>query len=84
MYKFDETDLKNLEKIREITITDYKVDENGCMSGKDMACIIDDLLHEIERLEEAKEDSERYYQDNWKPAYRNDYEYYGVNPKDFY
>lgn len=68
MYKFDETDLNNLQKVKEITLTDYKLDENGCMSGEDMASIIDELLYEIEDLKQSNKETESYYQSNWKPS----------------
>lgn len=69
MYKLDEIDLENLEKVKEITKTDYKV-ENECISGKDMANIIDELLYEIKHLKEINELNEQYYQENWQPIYR--------------
>ena len=83
-YKLDETDLKNLEKVREYTSTAYYPDKEGCMNGEDMFSIIDELLREIEYLEEEKREIEQDRDENYKPAYRDEYDYYGVSRKDFY
>lgn len=75
MYKLEIEDLKNLEKVREITITDYKTDEEGYMSGEDIFCIIDDLIRETEHWEEEynnlKNRMESYYE--LKKEWREDY-----------
>lgn len=52
------------------------------LENKELKEKIEDLKHEIEHLKQAKEDSEAYYQDNWKPITPN--AMYGVNDRDFY
>ena len=83
-YKLDKKDLENLKKVREITRTDYKVDENGYIEVEDLTCIIDELLREIEHLEEEKKGIEQDRNDNYVPRFRDKYEEYGVSEKDFY
>lgn len=41
-----------------------------------------DLEYEIVKLKQAKEDTERYYQDNWRPIPTSTY--YGIRERDFY
>lgn len=81
-HQLDETDLKNLEKVREITRTDYKTDKNGYIEVEDLTCIIDELLGEIEHLKEEKEEIEQDRDDNYKPISYKDQ--VGVSDKDFY
>lgn len=52
------------------------------LENKELKEKIEELEHEIEHLRQAKEDSEAYYQDNWKPITPN--AMYGVNDRDFY
>ena len=41
---------ERIEKIKEITLTDYE-DVDGTVSIEDVDCIIDDLIYEIEYLQ---------------------------------
>lgn len=52
------------------------------LENKELKEKIEELEHEVEHLKQAKEDSEAYYQDNWKPITPN--AMYGVNDRDFY
>ena len=42
---------ERIEKIKEITLTDYE-DVDGTVSIEDVDCIIDDLIYKIEYLQE--------------------------------
>lgn len=42
---------ERIEKIKEITLTDYE-DVDGTISTEDVDCIIDDLIYKIEYLQE--------------------------------
>ena len=43
---------------------------------------VEELQHEIEVLKQSNEDTERYYQDNWRPIPTSTY--YGIRERDFY
>ena len=43
---------------------------------------INELEYQIEKLKKDKEDSEAYYQDNWRPIPTSTY--YGIRERDFY
>lgn len=66
--------MKYIDRIREITMTDYK----DKPTKWDMECIIENLLFYIEDLEEKIKDAENN-DDDIDP-----YELYGVSRKDFY
>lgn len=59
-YKLDKKDLENLKKVKQITMTDYEVDDNGYMTGSELACMIDELIGCYEHTEEE-----------WKKKYEN-------------
>ena len=52
------------------------------LENKELKEKIEKLEHEIEHLRQAKEDSEAYYQDNWRPIPTSTY--YGIRERDFY
>ena len=43
--------------------------------------MLEDLIAEVGRLSEEKDDMERYYKENWKPIPYS--EMYGINNRDF-
>ena len=62
-----EVDKKILDKIEEITITDYEIEGNK-VPADNIEAILDDLLSEIEKLEERIKDLDNYLQEEY-----NDY-----------
>lgn len=68
------------EKIKTKTITDYEY-KFGCVSADSIIPIIEDLLCEIERLEEQKEEIENDLKENYRSIPVS--EQYGVSDKDF-
>ena len=72
---------KVLEKIEEITNTDYNA-EDVYLTTESLIYIIDDLLVELDRLQEKlndlEQDIEAHVFDKMNP-----YQYYGVSEKDF-
>lgn len=62
-----EVDKKLLDKIKEITITDYEIEGNK-VPVENVEAILDDLLLEIEKLEERVKDLDNYLQEEY-----NDY-----------
>ena len=63
------------EQVKELTITDYGADYTKDVDddfvwirGVDIfESMIEDLLYKIKDLKEENEQTEQYYQDNWKP-----------------
>lgn len=51
---------EKIKKIEKITLTDYEIQFDEFVSGENAKNIIDDLLLEIDRLTERKEDKEDY------------------------
>lgn len=59
-----EIDKKLLEEVNDVTGFNYKA-SNGLISYDDVISIIDDLVYSYNRLEEQKDDYERYVKDNY-------------------
>lgn len=74
-YKLNEKEKEKIKKVKEITITDYEL-LGDFIPVESMMTIIEDLLMEIDRLEEEKEDCENNKKEN--PYYE-----YGVSERDF-
>jgi hypothetical protein len=72
---------KVLDKIEEITNTDYNA-EDVYLTTESLIMIIDDLLIELDKLQEKLNDLEEnidtYCYDKTHP-----YQFYGVNERDF-
>lgn len=62
-----EVEKKILDKIEEITMTDYETEGNK-VPADNIESMLDDLLREIEKLEERIEDLNNYLQEEY-----NDY-----------
>lgn len=52
------------------------------LENKELKEKINELEYQIEKLKKDKEDSEAYYQDNWRPIPTSTY--YGIRERDFY
>lgn len=71
--KVDESNFKILDRVSKITGNDYDIKwfdaENidGYVDIKNVVSMLEDLVGEVERLEEEKEDLERDMRDNYKP-----------------
>lgn len=52
------------------------------ISIDDLIGLIEELDYHIDRLEEEKEDTKEYYEDNYRPI--NNYSLYGVSESDFH
>lgn len=74
-YKLNEKEKEKIKKVKEITITDYELLDDF-IPVKNMMTIIEDLLMEIDKLEEEKEDCENNKKED--PYYE-----YGVSERDF-
>ena len=58
-------------------------DRNGnYIPLEDLIGIIECLIYEVDRIEEEKEDTEKYYQDNFEPISPN--RMYGISESDFH
>lgn len=85
--KVDESNFKILDRVSQITATDYEIkwfnaeDIDGYIEEDSIISMLEDLIAEVGRLNEEKDDMERYYKDNWKPIPIKDL--YGINDHDF-
>lgn len=65
-YKLDEKEIFLMQKVREKTITDYGIDNEGYIEIEDLICAIENLYREADRYEEKyndlEKDMERYYE----------------------
>lgn len=82
-YKLDEKKLETINKVSDITSTDYELLGNF-VPVDSLICIIDDLLYEIDHLQEKYKDLEKDIEENYELKPFNPYEEYGVSEKDFY
>ena len=63
--RLDEYEQKLIKKVQERTITDYEV-LGEFIPVDSFISMLEDLLAEVDRLEEEKEDIERDMQDNYR------------------
>ncbi len=82
----DEYDLKVIEKVSKITITDYGVIKypslnEGYIEHDDLIVLIENLLCEIDTLQEKIDDLENDIRDNYKPI--SPYEMYEVSENEY-
>lgn len=81
MKTYVKVEKKVLEKIEEITNTNYNA-EDVFLTTESLIMIIDDLLIELDKLQEKLDDLEEnidtYVYDKTHP-----YEFYGISEKDF-
>lgn len=63
--RLDEYEQKLIKKVQERTITDYEV-LGEFVPVDSFISMLEDLLAEVDRLEEEKEDIERDMQDNYR------------------
>lgn len=79
-YKLDDNELERINRVCELTFTDYELLGNFIPVEMLMAAI-EDLLIEVDRLEEKYKDFEQEVEDNYKPYTKE--ELYGVSDRDF-
>lgn len=65
-YRLSEDDKKIIKRVQERTITEYDI-KGEFVSVQDIMYMVEDLLNEIERLEEEKEEIIQDRNDNYKP-----------------
>lgn len=63
--RLDEYEQKLIKKVQERTITDYEV-KGEFVPVDSFISMLEDLLAEVDRLEEEKEDIERDKEDNYR------------------
>lgn len=85
--RVDESNFETLERVSKVTLTDYDIkwfnSENidGYISSDSLFSMVEDLLCEVGRLEEKKEDIKQDIRDNYKPIPYT--EQVGISDKDF-
>ena len=85
--KVDESNFKILDRVSQITATDYEIkwfdaeNVDGYIEENSIISMLEDLIAEVGRLNEEKDDMERYYKENWKPIPIKDL--CGINDHDF-
>ena len=63
--ELNDRDYELIKKVSEVTLTNYELKGN-LMSTESMICAIQELLWEVERLEEEKEQLEDDIRENYK------------------
>ena len=66
LYKLDEKDIKKIEEIEGITLTDYGISD-GIIPVANLISIIYDLKNELEVAEENFNDFKQDVEDNYRP-----------------
>ena len=65
-----------MQKVEDITITKYEIDNEGYITIEDLMCAIDDLVldakYQEEKYQDLKNDMELHYQ--LRSEWRDDYE----------
>jgi hypothetical protein len=85
--KLDEYDLKVLDKVEQITSTDYSIKkypdfDEGYISHDNLISMIEELLSKVDKMQESYDDLKQSIKENYKPI--SPHEFYGVSEHDFY
>lgn len=65
-YKLSDDEKKIIKKVQERTITEYDI-QNDFINVEHIMYMVEDLLNEIDRLEEEKEEIIQERNDNYRP-----------------
>ena len=65
-YKLSDDEKEIIKKVQERTITEYDI-QNDFISVQHIMYMVEDLLNEIDRLEEEKEEIIQERDDNYRP-----------------
>ena len=65
-YKLSDDEKKIIKKVQERTITEYDI-QNDFINVEHIMYMVEDLLNEIDRLEEEKEEIIQERDDNYRP-----------------
>ena len=65
-YKLSDDEKEIIKKVQERTITEYDI-QNDFINVEHIMYIVEDLLNEIDRLEEEKEEIIQERDDNYRP-----------------
>ena len=65
-YKLSDDEKEIIKKVQERTITEYDI-QNDFINVQHIMYIVEDLLNEIDRLEEEKEEIIQERDDNYRP-----------------
>lgn len=65
-YKLSDDEKKIIKKVQERTITEYDI-QNDFINVEHIMYMVEDLLNEISRLEEEKEEIIQERNDNYRP-----------------
>lgn len=75
-YKLTDEEKELMQKVEDITITKYEIDNEGYITIEDLMCAIDDLVldakYQEEKYQDLKNDMELHYQ--LRSEWRDDYE----------
>ena len=81
-YLLDDNDLKTMQEVSDITISDYEIIGKFIPVEKMMSAI-EDLLVEVHKKEEELKDLKQEIDDNYEPKKIDYYERYGLSRRDF-
>lgn len=73
-----------IEKIQEITKSDYECDDNGLIPSEQVHNIIEELLNEIYELKDEIRRLNQSIYDDYKPKQNDEYDELGLSRKDFF
>lgn len=65
-YKLSEDEKRIIKKVQMATITEYDI-QNDFISVQNLMYMVEDLLNEVDRLEEEKEEIIQDRDDNYRP-----------------
>ena len=65
-YKLNETEYQRIQKISDLTNTDYELNGNF-IPVENLLSVIEDLVYELNNLEEKYKDLEEDLEENYKP-----------------
>lgn len=84
-YKLDDGWIKLIQSASKTVNTAYDsdIDADGYMEVEDLLRLIEDLNYEVQHVQEELEDFKDEVEEYYKPRYRDEYDLYGVSPRDF-
>ena len=78
-YKLNENEYQRIQKVSNLTNTDYELNGNF-IPVENLMSVIEDLVYELNNLEKKYKDLEEDLETNYKPIPVD----YGISDRDFY
>jgi len=82
-YELSETDKRLIDKVSDITLVDYEVDDDNYIKVENLIALIDDLETKYKKLEDKFVQFEGKIQESWHDHFINEQIDRGMHPSEY-